>query len=159
MSIDQAKVKAEARFDGKYALRTNTELPAAEVAVQYKRLLLVEQFFRAAKSLIDTRPIFHWWDDSIQGHVFCSFLALVLLDELRRRLAQRGVAAEWADIRRDLLALAEVEVREGEHWYLLRTALQGVAGKVCQATGISIPPPMRPLENVVPTDNRVLTTY
>jgi hypothetical protein len=159
VSIDPAKVKAETRFDGKYVLRTNTELPAAEVAVQYKRLLLVEQFFRAAKSLIDTRPIFHQWDAAIQGHVFCSFLALVLLDELKRRLAQRGVAAEWADIRRDLLALAEVEVRDGDHWYLLRTALQGVAGKVCQAAGVSIPPPMRPWENVVPTDHRALTTY
>jgi len=131
VSIDPAAVKAEARFDGKYVLRTNTELPAAEVAVQYKRLLLVEQFFRAAKSLLDTRPIFHQWDATIQGHVFCSFLALVLLDELQRRLAQRGVEAEWADLRRDLLALAEVEVRDGDHWYLLRTALQGVAGKVC----------------------------
>jgi len=158
VSIDPARVKAEARFDGKYVLRTNTELPAAEVAVQYKRLLLVEQFFRAAKSLLDTRPIFHQWDASIQGHVFCSFLALVLLDELKRRLAQRGVEAEWADIRRDLLALAEVEVRDGEHWYLLRTALQGAAGKVCQATGVSIPPPLRPWENVVPTENRALTT-
>jgi hypothetical protein len=148
----------ELGFDGKYVLRTNTELPAAEVAVQYKRLLLVEQFFRAAKSLIDTRPIFHWWDDSIQGHVFCSFLALVLLDELKRRLAQRGVEAEWADIRRDLLALAEVEVRDGDHWYLLRTALQGVAGKVCQAVGVSLPPPMRPWKNVVPTDNCASTT-
>jgi hypothetical protein len=34
VSIDQAAVKAEARFDGKYVLRTDTELPAAEVAVQ-----------------------------------------------------------------------------------------------------------------------------
>ena len=58
----------------------------------------------------------------------------------------------------DFLALAEVEVRDGEHWYLLRTALQGVAGKVCQAAGVSIPPPMRPLKNVVPKDNCALTT-
>jgi hypothetical protein len=158
VSIDQARVKAEARFNGKYVLRTNTELPAAEVAVQYKPLLLVEQFFRAAKSLLDTRSIFHQWDASIQGHVFCSFLALVLLDELKRRLAQRGVEAEWADVRRDLLALAEVEVRDGDHWYLLRTALQGVAGKVSQAAVVRIPPPIRPLENVVPTDHRAITT-
>ncbi|MFZ5450291.1 MAG: hypothetical protein ACOZF2_00240 [Thermodesulfobacteriota bacterium] len=89
------------------------------------------------------RPIFHQGDATIQGHVFCSFLALVLRDELQRRLAQRGVEAEWADILRDLLALAEVEVKDGEHWYLLRTALQGVAGKICQAAGVSLPPPMR----------------
>jgi len=158
VSLDQAKVKAEARFDGKYVLRTNTELPAAEVAVQYKRLLLVEQFFRAAKSVVDTRPIFHQWDATTGGHVFCSFLALVLLDELQRRVADRGWNFEWADMRRDLLALAEVEVRDGDQWYLLRTALQGVAGKICQAVGVTLPPPVRPLENVVPKDNRVHTT-
>ncbi len=146
-------MKAEARFDGKYVLRTNTELPADEVAVQYKRLLLVEQFFRAAKSLVDTRPIFHQWDATIKGHVFCSFLALVLLDELQRRLAERGRQWEWADMRRDLLALTEVEVRDGDQWYLLRTTLQGVAGKICQAAGVALPSPVRPLEDVVPKDN------
>jgi hypothetical protein len=153
VSIDQAKVKAEARFDGKYVLRTNTELPAVEVVVQYKRLLLVEQFFRAAKSLVDTRPIFHQWDATIKGHVFCSFLALVLLDELKRRLSQRGWQLEWADISRDLAALLEIEVRQGEDWYYLRTALQGVAGKALQAAGVAIPPAVRPIpENAVPKD-------
>lgn len=61
-----------------------------EIARQYKRLLLVERFFRAVKSVVETRPIYHQWDATIRGHVFCSFLALVLVDELERRLAQRG---------------------------------------------------------------------
>lgn len=150
VTLDRMKVEAEARYDGKFVLRTNTSLPAAEVAVQYKRLLLVEQFFRAVKTVVETRPIFHQWDATIRGHVFCSFLALVLVDELKRRLATRGERLEWADIRRDLEALAEVEVREGEQWYLLRTALQGVAGKVLQAVGVSIPPPVRLAPDVVP---------
>ena len=158
MTIDQAKVEAEARYDGKFVLRTNTTLPAAEVAAQYKRLLLVEQFFRTAKSLLETRPIFHQWDATIWGHVFCSFLALVLVDELRCCLAARGWQLEWADIRRDLAALAEVEVREGEHWYLLRTALQGVAGKVLPAVGVAIPPPVRPLPEAVPRPASIPTT-
>jgi hypothetical protein len=159
VTIDQAKVEAEARDDGKFVLRTNTTLPAAEVAVQYKRRLLVEPFFRAAKSLLETRPIFHQWDATICGHIFCSFLALVLVDELRRCLAARGWQLEWADIRRDLVALAEVEVREGEHWYLLRTALQGVAGKVLQAVGVAVPPPVRPLPNVVPRPESIPATH
>ncbi|MFA4837050.1 MAG: hypothetical protein WC749_13400 [Dehalococcoidia bacterium] len=58
--------------------------------MQYKRLLMVEQFFRAAKSMLHTRPLFYQWDATIKGHVFCSFLALVLLDELKRRLRKRG---------------------------------------------------------------------
>ena len=144
MTIDRKKVAEDARYDGKFVLRTNTSLSADEVAVQYKRLLLVEQFFRATKSLLHTRPIFHQWDATIQGHVFSSFLALVLVDEMKRRLAARSWDLEWNDIRHDLEALAEVEVQQGEERYLLRTPLQGVAGKVLQAVGVAIPPSVRP---------------
>ena len=89
--IDPKKVKEEARYDGKWVLRTNTDLPAAEVALQYKRLLLVEEFFRAAKSLLETRPIFHKFESTIRGHIFVSFLALLLLHELKERLKRKGI--------------------------------------------------------------------
>lgn len=59
VTVDMAKVEGEARYNGKFVLRTNTNLPASEVAVQYKRLLLVEQFLRAAKSMLTSRPIYH----------------------------------------------------------------------------------------------------
>lgn len=149
-TIDREKVDEEARYDGKFVLRTNTNLPAGEVAVQYKRLLLVEQFFRAAKSMLESRPIFHQWDATIRGHVFCSFLALLLNHELQQRLEERENKLEWDVIRRDLESLAEVEVRDGEQWYLLRSSLQGVTGKVLQAVGVAVPPSLRPMENVVP---------
>jgi hypothetical protein len=83
--IDEAKVQQDARFDGKWVLRTDTDLPAEEVALRYKDLLLVEDAFRTAKSILETRPIFHKCDDTIRGHVFCSFLALLLLKELQHR--------------------------------------------------------------------------
>ena len=150
VSIDMEKVAAEARYDGKFVLRTNAELPTAEVALQYKRLLLVEQFFRAAKSMMDSRPIFHQGDQAIRGHVFCSFLALLLHHELKERLKKQGHHFEWDAIRQDLESLAEVQVRQGEQWYLLYTALQGVTGKVLQAVGVAVPPSVKPLDNVVP---------
>lgn len=150
VSIDMKKVAAEARYDGKFVLRTNTTLPAEQVAIQYKRLLLVEQLFRAAKSVLETRPIFHQWDATIRGHVFCSFLALVLMDELKRRLASQNQKLEWDMIRQDLQALTQAEVRQGDQSYLLRSPLQGTAGKVLQAAGIGIPPPIRPANPVVP---------
>lgn len=145
VAIDRKKVEVDARYDGKFVLRTNASLHADEVAVQYKRLLLVEQFFRTAKLLLHTRPVFHQWDATIRGHVFCSFLALVLFDELKRRARERGWNLEWNDIRHDLQSLNEVEVREAGDTYLLRTPLQGVAGKVLQAVGVAVPPPVRPV--------------
>jgi transposase len=51
---------------------------------------MVEQIFRTAKSLFATRPIFHKLDETIRGHVSCSFLALVLQKELEGRIADLG---------------------------------------------------------------------
>ena len=84
----------EARYDGKWVLRTNMDLETAEVALQYKRLWMVEAYFRSCKSLLQTRPIYHKCDETIRGHVFCSFLAMVLRQELEARLARR-----WSRVR------------------------------------------------------------
>ena len=78
-------------YDGKWVLRTNTTLPAAEVALKYKQLWMVEHLFRSAKSLLETRPVFHKYDRTIRGHVFCSFLALVLRRALQDRLDAEGI--------------------------------------------------------------------
>ena len=90
--------------------------------------------------MLHTRPVFHQWDAIINGHVFCSFLALVLVDELKRCLAKRGWEAEWNDIRHDLQSLQEVEVSEGEDSYSLCTPVRGVTGKVHQAVGTAVTP-------------------
>jgi hypothetical protein len=152
MAIDRRKVEAEARYDGKFVLRSSTTLTTAKAALQYKYLLLVEQFLRAIKSVIETRHIYHRWDATIRGHVFCSFLALVLVDEVQQRQLAWGWKYEWDVIRQVLRALTEVEVREGDQWYLLRTALQDVAGKVPQAVGVAIPPSVQPLQDMVLRD-------
>lgn len=138
-SIDADKVAAESRFDGKWVLRTNTELKPAEVALKYKNLWQVESFFRTTKSLLDTRPIFHHGDDTIRGHLFCSFLALVMRHQLQQKLDKAGLDLEWEDVIRDLDALEEIEVLNNDKRFMLRTDLRGCAGKVFQAVGVKIP--------------------
>jgi hypothetical protein len=145
-AIDTAKLTEEARFDGKWVLRTNTELAAADVALQYKKLWMVEQWFRSCKSLLETRPIYHKRDETIRGHVFCSFLALVLRYELQARLEARGHAFEWADVVRDLERVQSVEVAQGDKHYLLRSELQGTAGHVFQGAGVAVPPTVQELQ-------------
>ena len=143
MRLDRNKIESEARYDGKWVLRTNTDLPAEEVALQYKQLLDVERLFRSAKGLLETRPIYHRLNTTITGHIFCSFLALLLMHELNERIRQRGEHLEWADILRDLSALEEVQVRHHDTPYILRSPVQGVCGKVWQAAGGAIPPSVR----------------
>ena len=119
--IDEAKLQPEARYDGLWVLRTNTDLAAAAVALRYKELWRVERLFRDTKSLVRTRPICHKPDPTIQGHVFCSFLALVLLRELDQCLEQAGLHAEWNDVLRDLKALQRMELQEGDKRMWIRS--------------------------------------
>jgi hypothetical protein len=142
-AIDEEKLKEEARYDGKWVLRTNTNYSAEEVAFQYKQLWRVEQAFRAVKSVLETRPIYHKCDDTIRGHVFCSFLALMLMKELISRLESRGKSFEWNDIKRDLQALREVQLETGGESYYLRTELRGTCFDVLSAAGVAVPPTLR----------------
>jgi len=142
-AIDEDQIKAEARFDGKWVLTTNTDLSARDLALKYKQLWLVEAIFRTAKSQLDTRPIFHQCDDTIRGHVFCSFLALLLRVELEERLAHHDWKLEWADIVHDLDHLQEIEINLDGKAYTLRTEAKGAVGKVFQACGVALPPTVR----------------
>ena len=142
-TVDEDKIGEEARYDGKWVLTTNMDLPASEVALKYKQLWMVEAVFRSMKSLLDTRPIFHKCDETIRGHVFCSFLALLLRKELEDRLARKQWKLEWADVIRDLDNLVEMEVVIDGKGFVFRGQTSGVAGKVFQACGVAPPPTMR----------------
>jgi hypothetical protein len=144
--VDEAKIKQEARYDGKWVLRTNTDLPAADVALKYKQLWMVEHVFRSAKSILETRPIWHKCDETIRGHVFCSFLALVLRKELDDRLAEHGHKLEWEDVIGDLGRLQYAEVEQDGKRFLLRSEAQGTCGKVFAAAGVALPPTVQQIE-------------
>jgi hypothetical protein len=143
--INEEKVKSEARFDGKWVLRTNTDLPCDQVALKYKQLWQVERIFRDTKSLLETRPIFHRCDETIRGHVFCSFLALVLRKELDRCLEAAGERFEWAAIKQDLKALQMVTIEENGRRFAVRSQVQGICGKLFKAVGVALPPTIREL--------------
>jgi len=135
--IDWDKVKTEERYDGRWVLVTNTDLPAEEVALRYKELWKLERIFREAKDTLETRPIYHQSDFYILGHVFVSFLALLLMHELKRRTEG---AFEWDEMKQDLEALYEVEVEQNGKTWFLRSPLEGISGKIFKAVGVAVPP-------------------
>jgi hypothetical protein len=144
-AIDEARVAEDARFDGLYVLRTNTKITPLQVMLRYRDLLRVELLLRQAKAVLATRPIDHSSDMAIRGHVFCSFLALLLAKELEDRLRRQGIAAEWGDILRDLDRLQEITLEQDGKRFLLRTPTTGVAGRLFQAVGVALPPNVREL--------------
>jgi hypothetical protein len=142
-TIDEARVAEDARYDGLYVLRTNLRLHPLNVMLRYRDLLVVEQLFRSEKALLATRPIYHQTDAAIRGHVFCSFLALVLRKELEERLTAARLRPEWRTLLADLDRLQEIEVEQDGKRFILRTPVTGVAGKAFQAVGTALPPNIR----------------
>lgn len=139
--VDAKRVQEEARYDGKYVLRTTTTLPAEEVALAYKNLLWIERLFRELKSVLETRPIYHHLvKDNVKGHIFGCFLALYLAVVLRKKIEQLGQRVEWEDLIRDLSQLRAIALRLDEHRYVLRTDLTGVAHVAFKAMGLRPPP-------------------
>lgn len=142
-NVDENRIKNEERFDGVWVLRTNTDYSAEKVALAYKSLWMVEDIIRTTKSILDTRPIYHKCDETIRGHVFCSFLALLLKAELEKRLTEKGEDWEWREVIRGLDNLRETEVAFRGHRFCFRSQLTGHAYQAIRATGAAMPPSIR----------------
>jgi hypothetical protein len=142
LSIDRAKVAAEAKLDGKYLLATSDpDLSAEDVAWGYKNLLEAERAFRTMKSTLSLRPVYHRLDDRIRAHVLLCWLALLLI-----RVAERHTGTTWRRINAELNRVQQV-------------TLAGPAGRLQQSTrisdsqatlftdcGVTIPPKMSGLQ-------------
>jgi len=146
LQIDQEKIKDEKRFDGKWVLTTNMDMPTEQIALKYKELWLVEHVFRQVKSILETRPIYHKTDETIRGHVFCSFLALVLRKELDKRLERSGLNPEWFDIKQDLKSLEEITIDDAGEKVIIRTEARGTCSSVFKAVGMALPPTIQKTE-------------
>jgi hypothetical protein len=144
-AIDPAKAEQDARFDGVFVLRTNTDLDPPAAMLRYKQLWTVEATFRTAKHLLATRPIFHKLDEAIRGHVFCSFLALVLKAELEQRIAALGRDGSWSEILADLDSLTETEIVHHGRRFLVRVAPRPAASLALRAAGVALPPTVQAL--------------
>ncbi len=149
-AIDHGKAEEDKKFDGIFVLRTNTDLNPLQAMLRYKQLWTVEQTFKTEKHLFATRPIFHKLDETIRGHVACSFLALVLKVELEERIdgPKRTVSGPrrgaWPEILADLDSLTETLIEQDGKRFLVRSAPRPAASLALRAAGVALPPTVRP---------------
>jgi transposase len=142
-AIDIGKVAEEARYDGLFVLRTNARITPLQAVLRYRDLIQVEQLFRTAKALMRTRPIYHSSDAAIRGHVFCSFLALILRKELDERCRNAGLRPEWGDVLRDLDRLQKLTITKDGREMILRTPATGLIGPLFKAARMALPANVR----------------
>ena len=84
--IDEQKILHQSRFDGFKAIATNMTDATPEMALEkYKDLYKIEKSFRSFKSYFETRPMFHWTDKRIEGHIVLCYIAFCLLSFIQNK--------------------------------------------------------------------------
>jgi hypothetical protein len=137
LKMNTAKVKAEARLDGKYLIATSDpQISAEDVALGYKNLLEAERGFRDLKTTLLLRPVFHRLEHRIRAHVLICWLALLLT-----RVAERGSSQTWRNINRQLGRIIQVTLAGPAGTITQTTPLTSDQKAIYQA--ISIQPPAR----------------
>jgi len=100
--LDEGTIAEEAMYDGFYAVCTNLEDDAPEVARINHRRWEIEECFRIMKSEFKARPIFLRRDDRIKAHFTTCFLALILYRYLEKRLDNKFTTDEIVGQLRDM---------------------------------------------------------
>ena len=142
--LKEAAIKEEARYDGKWVLRTNTNLPASEVVSAYKGLWQIEHAFRELKSGLEIRPVFVGTEDHVRGHMVVCFLALVLEAALQRLLKAQGSSGSYQEVLADLEQVRAVRFEARGKAWLWRNKLPGMAYEAFRAACLRPPPRVQP---------------
>ena len=119
------KVKQDARYDGKFILRSNTGLSTAAIGTAYKELWRVEHAFRELKTGLEMRPVRHWTPPRVRGHFGICFLALVMESTLARMLKEKRPQASYREVLKDLEQVKAVRVELNGRAFLLRSCREG----------------------------------
>jgi transposase len=139
--LDKQKIERDKRFDGFLAIATNnTTLDVNIILEQYKQLYRIEHTFRTFKSHLETRPMFHWTDKRIEGHLCLCYLSYTLLNYTLLKLERAGVKTTEAQLRKTLERMQVSLIEQNGKEYYLRSAAQPLEALIQQKLGLNILP-------------------
>jgi transposase len=137
--LDEAKIMEDEKWDGIYAIRTNSRLSKEEIYAQYHQLWKIEDCFRVMKSHLKIRPVYHWKPSRVTGHLVLCFLTFAferhLEIELRKQNLQLSPAKIMEAISQMQASLVEINARE----YLMRSKLETPAKQILKLLKITVP--------------------
>lgn len=140
--LDEAKIANAELYDGFIAISTNTEIDPTTVLDQYKQLYKIEQSFRTFKSHLEVRPMFHWTDKRIEGHICMCYIALTLqnwvLGKTKHKLSERT-------LRHTLDKMQVSHIRNENKELYIRSAQTDLEKQLQKSLKVKALPPMMPL--------------
>ena len=148
VSLDQEALRRQQRYDGKYVLRSHSQLTPEEIYRAYRQLAQVERVFRTVKGPLRLRPVRHFVGRRIRGHVMVCFLAYALEMALCQAMGRgEGLLSgdlldehAFAETMRDLKRVTVATVATSTGTYEIRSPLEGKAFQAYRSVSLRPPP-------------------
>lgn len=140
VKIDPCKVEEQSKWDGYFGFITNnTKLTSHEIIKAYRLLWQIEESFRCMKSTLDLRPVYHWTEKRIKGHIMLCFLSFYILRIIQRQLISVGLDLSPAKIMESLSEIQAIEIKSENKKYFARTDIVGQNNQILRTLGVKIP--------------------
>jgi len=89
--MNQQAIDEQAKKDGFFGIITNVKnMTAKEIVFNYKQLWKIEDSFGELKGSLKSRPMFHWTDERIIGHLVVCFLAYLCEAHMTKALREQN---------------------------------------------------------------------
>jgi len=148
-TLDQEKINQSKKYDGFLAISTNNKtLHPADVLDNYRHLFLIEQTFRTFKTHLETRPMFHWTDKRIEGHICLCYMAYAIQNYMLAKMQQSGTKLSENKLRRALTRMQVSLIRNNGTELYLRSAMDGHIPEVVNKLGLKRLPSLMPKSQI-----------
>jgi transposase len=141
-SEDKRNLAYEEKLDGKFVLLCRTKsywLSTSQVVETYKDLWEIEWAFRDLKSFIELRPIRHYKDNRVRGHVQICVWALLIQRVLQKKLDEAGIAMSSRMALESLRTIKVVETQVGPKKVIFVTPPNPRNQGILNALGLRLP--------------------
>jgi hypothetical protein len=145
VQLDERRIAEDARYDGRWVLRTSTDLPPEEVALKYKALWRIERAFRTLKSPLEIHPVYHWTERRVRAHVGVCVLAYGMLRVVELLVEKAGLPMSGEEALGKLERVTVEQAKVGGLRFRLRPDLTPEQKAIFAALGVPEPPRVEPL--------------
>ena len=138
--LNQKKIDEDTLYDGYYALHfSNTEMSGQQLTQAYAQLWQIEESFRTIKHLFELRPMFHWTEKRIKGHIMLNFILLVMEKEIMLTLKASNVEATHVKVRDAISHMEKSLLSINGNNYQLYANLSSLQKSILKANKIQVP--------------------
>ncbi len=147
--IDMEKIEQSEKYDGFLAISTNNQTLSTTVILDhYKHLFQIEHSFRTFKSHLETRPMFHWTNKRIEGHMALCYITYTLQNYCLQKLSKAGMAISEKMLRKYLSKMQVSLLEQKKRRFYLRSKNEDGMANMINKLGMKKLPNLFPMSQI-----------